>query len=127
MRGNFLDGEMPDGKLQGTPEISIMAFMSADDTAIPVEHDQAGHRFFITLQGEEARLMYRLSGKEMDLYHTFVPETLRGRGLAEKLCEAAFEYAKAHSLSVIPSCSYVSGAYLERHPELRPLIRGNPA
>jgi len=45
----------------------------------------------------------------------------RGRGIAEKLCKAAFEYAKQHQLTVIPSCSYISDAYLKRHPEYRSL------
>ena len=71
--------------------------------------------------------MYRLAGKEMDLYHTYVPEVFRGRGVAEQLCKAGFEYAKANGLTVVPSCSYISGAYLKRHKEYEPLTRrGGP-
>ena len=92
----------------------------ADET---VEHDAAQQRFRVTLQGQEAFLAYRLTGKEMDLYHTFVPEAFRGRGLAERLCRAAFEYAKARHLTVIPSCPYISGAYLKRHAEYAPLVK----
>ena len=93
----------------------------ADD--IVVQHDQAAHRFCVKLEGYEACLMYRLAGKEMDLYHTYVPEVFRGRGMAEKLCKAAFDYAKANGLTVIPSCSYIAGAYLKRHPEYEPLTK----
>ena len=89
---------------------------------LPVVHDQASSRFCVKLDGFEACLMYRLSGREVDLYHTYVPEVFRGKGLAEKLCKAAFEYAKAQQLTVIPSCSYISGAYLKRHPEYEPLV-----
>ena len=93
-----------------------------------VVHDAPGHRFCVALQGYEACLMYRGSGQEMDLYHTYVPEVFRGRGVAERLCKAAFEYAKANGLPVIPSCSYISGAYLKRHPEYEPLTkRGGPS
>ena len=88
-----------------------------------VEHDKPASRFCVTLEGYEACLMYRLTGKELDLYHTYVPEVFRGRGVAEQLCKAAFEYAKAQNLTVIPSCSYISGAYLKRHPEYVPLIK----
>ncbi len=71
--------------------------------------------------------MYRLNGDEVDLYHTYVPEVFRGRGIAEKLCKTAFEYAKAHGMTVIPSCSYISDAYLKRHPEYETLTkRGGP-
>jgi len=90
---------------------------------LSVIHDQAGQRFCAKLQGYEACLMYRLQGKELDLYHTYVPEVFRGRGIAEKLCKAGFEYAKAQGLSVIPSCSYISDAYLKRHPEWEPIVK----
>lgn len=88
-----------------------------------VLHDKADSRFCIKLGGYEACLMYRQSGKELDLYHTYVPEVFRGRGVAEQLCKAAFAYAKANRLTVIPSCSYISDAYLKRHPEYEPLVK----
>jgi len=91
-----------------------------------VEHDRRGSRFGVKLQGYEACLMYRQSGNELDLYHTYVPEIFRGRGMAERLCQAAFEYAKAAGLTVIPSCSYIADAYLKRHPEYEPLTRRGP-
>ena len=90
---------------------------------VDVIHDESDHRFRVTLQGYEATLMYRRSGQEIDLYHTYVPEVFRGRGVAERLCKAAFEYAKAGGLTVIPSCSYISGAYLKRHTEYNSLVR----
>ena len=96
------------------------------DSSIDVQHDQAGHRFCVALEGYEACLMYRRTGSTLDLYHTYVPEVFRGRGVAEKLCKAAFEYAKANTLTVIPSCSYISGAYLKRHPEYLPLTTSGP-
>ena len=93
---------------------------------IEVRHDPASRRFCVALEGYEACLMYRQSGKELDLYHTYVPEVFRGRGVAERLCQAAFEYAKANRLTVIPSCSYIAGAYLKRHPEYEPLTKRGP-
>ena len=96
--------------------------------ALVVEHDAARSRFCVKLQGYEACLMYRLTGTELDLYHTYVPEVFRGRGIAEKLCKTAFEHAKAKGFTVIPSCSYISDAYLKRHQEYEPLTkRGGPA
>ena len=93
---------------------------------LEVIHDKAGSRFCVKLQGYEACLMYRLSGKELDLYHTYVPEVFRGRGIAEQLCKTGFEYAKANGLTVTPSCSYISDAYLKRHPEYQPLAKRGP-
>lgn len=96
----------------------------ADPSA--VIHDEKGRRFCVKLSGYEACLMYRRAGQELDLYHTYVPEVFRGRGIAERLCKGTFEYAKAHRLTVLPSCSYISGAYLKRHPEYEPLTRRGP-
>ena len=99
----------------------------ADETV--VAHDAAQHRFRIALEGQEAFLSYRFTPPQagqagtMDLYHTFVPEAFRGRGFAEQLCRAAFDYAKVQGLTVIPSCPYISGAYLKRHPEYAPLVK----
>ena len=90
---------------------------------LQVHHDESANRFCVTLQGYEACLMYRRSGAELDLYHTYVPEVFRGKGIAEKLCKAAFEHAKANGLTVIPSCSYISEAYLKRHPEYEPIVK----
>ena len=92
-------------------------------TDVPVTHDSHGQRFCVKLQGYEACLMYRQHAKEIELYHTYVPEIFRGRGIAETLCHAGFEYAKANGLTVIPSCSYITDAYLKRHPEYEPLVK----
>ena len=88
-----------------------------------VTHDPQGQRFLVKLQGYEACLMYRQHAKELELYHTYVPEVFRGKGIAEKLCKAGFEYAKATGLIVVPSCSYITDAYLKRHPEYEPLVK----
>ena len=93
---------------------------------LDIIHDEPGHRFCVKLQGYEACLMYQRTRQTLDLYHTYVPEIFRGRGVADQLCRAAFEYAKANRLTVIPSCSYISAAYLKRHPEYLPLTQQGP-
>ncbi|OVA07285.1 hypothetical protein BVC80_1601g34 [Macleaya cordata] len=61
-------------------------------------------------EDKKAYLQYELrnGGKVMDIVHTFVPSSKRGQGLASHLCVSALNYAQTHSLSVIPTCSYVS-------------------
>lgn len=70
--------------------------------------NQAQRRF--ETEDKKAYLQYLIKngGKVMDMIHTFVPSSKRGLGLASHLCLAAFNHADAHSLSVIPSCSYIS-------------------
>ncbi|KAI3879761.1 hypothetical protein MKX03_000380 [Papaver bracteatum] len=69
-------------------------------------------------EDKKAYLEYvlRNGGKVMDIVHTFVPSSKRGQGLASILCVSALNHAQEHSLSVIPSCSYVSDTFLPRNP-----------
>lgn len=70
--------------------------------------NEKDHKF--ETEDKEAYLQYQLrnGGKVMDIVHTYVPSSKRGLGLASHLCVAAFIHAQSNSLSVIPTCSYVS-------------------
>ncbi|XP_031406642.1 acetyltransferase At1g77540 isoform X2 [Punica granatum] len=70
--------------------------------------NQSQQRF--ETEDRKAYLEYVLrdGGQVMDIIHTFVPPSKRGLGLASLLCSAAFDHAKSHSMSVMPTCSYVS-------------------
>jgi 4a-hydroxytetrahydrobiopterin dehydratase len=93
---------------------------------LDVQHDEPGRRFFIALpDGSEAQLLYKKEGEALNFFRTYVPEASREKGLAEKLVTAGFRYAQAHSLKVIPTCSYVAATFLSRHPDLLPLVK-NP-
>ncbi|XVE60316.1 hypothetical protein DITRI_Ditri05aG0118900 [Diplodiscus trichospermus] len=70
--------------------------------------------------------MLRQDGKVMYIIHTFVPSSKRGMGLASHLCFAAFNHAKSHSLSIIPSCSYVSDTFLPRNPSWNTIVLRRP-
>ena len=66
-----------------------------------------------------AVLEYRINedSRVMDIEHTRTPPEMRGQGVAEKLCVAAFDLARSESLKVQPSCSYVRDRYLPKHIE----------
>ncbi|GMU94799.1 MULTISPECIES: GNAT family N-acetyltransferase [Ignavibacterium] len=81
-----------------------------------VIHDKNNSRFVIRIDGEESFVEYSLYENVMELYHTYTPPQLRGKGLAEKVVRTALEYAKQNNLKVVPSCSYVA-VFLQRHPE----------
>jgi predicted GNAT family acetyltransferase len=55
-----------------------------------------------------------LGKQTLDFYRTFVPDALRGRGIAAALTKRALDYADSIGYTVIPSCSYVE-RYMERH------------
>lgn len=80
-------------------------------------------KFFVIIHGKEAFLLYKISGNAMDIYDTFTPQELRGRGIAEQLVLTAFNYAKEKKLSVLPSCHYISDTFLKKHHELGGLVK----
>ncbi|KAJ7965555.1 Acetyltransferase [Quillaja saponaria] len=84
--------------------------------------NETQHRF--ETEDELAYIQYVLrgNGKVMDLVHTFVPSSKRGLGLASLLCVAAFDHAKSRSLSIIPTCSYVSDTFVPKNPSRNSLL-----
>lgn len=91
------------------------------DIAIAHETTGAGGRFVYRAQGAEAELAYAhapaVGGqKRVSADHTYVPDSMRGQGLAGKLVDALIASAREQQWQVIPRCSYVVAAF-RRHPE----------
>jgi predicted GNAT family acetyltransferase len=57
----------------------------------------------------------------MTLWHTEVPPSLRGRGIAQTLARTALEYARDENLKVDVICPIVT-AYLQKNPEFSDLV-----
>ena len=69
------------------------------------EHQPEQRRF---VDGQEAVLEYRLlQDNGIDFTLTFVPESLRGQGIAEKLVRTALAWAREQSYVMQASCWYV--------------------
>ncbi len=77
---------------------------------------QDGKRFYLETQSGTAEILYKVSGNSMSIYHTFVPEGERGKGIAEKLASEAFEFARRKGMKVKPDCPYIP-KFLAKHPE----------
>lgn len=87
--------------------------------SLSIRHDQACKQFEVTVDGCRAYLSYMDLGKQtIDIYRTFVPDALRGRGVAAALTEQALQFAEGKGYTVIPSCSYVE-RYIERRQRNR--------
>ena len=91
-----------------------------------VRHRPADRRFELQIDGLEAFLAYTHEHDRILLDHTFVPEALRGRGLAAVLVRAALTEARRQGWRIVPRCSYVA-EFLRRHPEFADLTHGDPA
>lgn len=83
---------------------------------IPIRHLSEPTRFEATVESRLCLAEYRLADGLMLITHTEVAPSLRGRGIAGELIQAALDHAQAHGLKVRPLCSYAR-AYMRRHPE----------
>ncbi|WP_182086188.1 GNAT family N-acetyltransferase [Aureimonas sp. ME7] len=84
-----------------------------------VHEDRGRGGLFAYGEGSDrAELTYSPAGLQNSLVfdHTYVPEHLRGQGIAEKLVERGVAYAREKGMSVVPACSYVRTLFA-RHPE----------
>jgi predicted GNAT family acetyltransferase len=72
-------------------------------------HQPEQHRFVSQLDGQEAVLDYKLlPDNGIDFTRTFVPEALRGRGIAEKLVRTGIAWARDQDYDMQASCWYVT-------------------
>ena len=86
-----------------------------------IVNNKETNRFEVTDLPGTAILDYEWSGDSLVLVHTFVSESLRGKGLAQELAAFAMEYIKSHHYKAIIKCPYVA-SYLKHHPEYNPLV-----
>lgn len=93
-----------------------------DLNALEIVINEAEKRFEVWIEGYLSKLDYIQDGKNFVITHVGVHPELRGQGVAGKITEAALEYAKAHSLRVIPMCSYAA-SYIRRNPQYAGLTR----
>ena len=88
---------------------------------IEVIHDIAKQKFYAVIDDLESHLEYVKVNNVLNLIHTYVPNALRGKGIASKIVKVALTYAEENNLKIIPSCSYVA-AYIQRHKEYEELL-----
>jgi len=87
-----------------------------------VTHDLSGRQFEArTETAPPAFLSYTFAGDRVIFEHTFVPDALRGQGLAAQLVRAALTEARRVGWKVVPACSYVA-SFIKRHPEFADVI-----
>jgi predicted GNAT family acetyltransferase len=68
------------------------------------------------VHGSEAELVYRVTGGQLAIVHTGVPEEIAGGGIGGKLVSAALEKAVREGLVVAPQCPFAT-AWLSRRPD----------
>lgn len=88
-----------------------------------IKHDKKYQQFTANIGEEEAELAYATPSEEvLDFMHTYVPETARGKGVANKLIEEGLCYAEENGKKVIASCPVVK-EYINKNPDYQKLLK----
>ncbi|NDK55264.1 GNAT family N-acetyltransferase [Pontibacter fetidus] len=91
---------------------------------VKIVHEEKYQQFTVTLTNdEEAELAYaRPAEKEIDFTHTFVPESARGKGIAQQLIEEGLCFARDNGYLVIATCPVVA-KYIQKNPQHKDLLK----
>lgn len=94
--------------------------MQVEPDKLKITHNPAQQSFELWIDGHLSKLDYIQEGKNFVITHVGVYPEHRGQGIAAKIVEAGLQYAREHSLRVIPMCSYAA-AYIRRNPQYKEL------
>lgn len=80
--------------------------------------------FYIEEQGQKsAEMTFSKAGDDTIIIdHTFVDDSLRGKGIAEKLVMAGVDYARDNNLKIIPLCPYAKSLF-EKKEDIRDVLK----
>lgn len=81
-----------------------------------IRDNAEAHRYELPVSGEVAVVTYNLSGQNLMITETLVPERLEGQGIASRLALHVIEDARSRRLLILPVCPFFS-AYFQKHPE----------
>lgn len=97
------------------PSLAGFTQPEAMETDMEIRHEPDQNRFTVSVDNQEGVLEYRLEDGTVDFNRTFVPEDLRGRGLARHLVNRGFTWAEEKGLKIEASCSYAAKQLANRH------------
>lgn len=86
--------------------------------SLEVHNDEKERKFYAVVDGQEAVIEYAKMGDTYNLVHTFVPEQLRGKGIAEDLVRGTLDQIREAGAKFLPSCPFIQG-FLKRYPQYR--------
>jgi uncharacterized protein len=72
-------------------------------------------------EGEAELTLSVLTPTRVIAEHTYVPDELRGHGIAEELLDALLADARSQGFTIVPLCPFVA-SQARRHPEWAPLF-----
>ena len=92
---------------------------------VNLNHDIENKRFVADIEGQDCYVDYKkANGNILDLTYTYVPESLRNKGIGSSVVEETLKFVKAHNYKVKPSCSFIEN-YIHEHQEHKKLLAIN--
>jgi predicted GNAT family acetyltransferase len=87
-----------------------------------VKIDELENKIYALVEGQECVLNFRpVSPQVWEFYRTYVPESLRNRGIAKELVTFGLKKAQSQNKKVMPTCGYVR-SFIDDNPEWSALI-----
>jgi hypothetical protein len=81
-----------------------------------IANNEDARRYELPIGNEAAVVTYNLSGQNLMITETLVPQALEGQGIASRLAKHVIADARDRGLLILPVCPFFS-AYLQKHPE----------
>ncbi len=93
-----------------------------DQIDIRKEDGAENGRYAVLIDGDEAEMTYtKLAPQLISIDHTFVPDSMRGKGVAQALALNAVEDARQGGWKIVPRCAFMK-AQARRHSEWSDVI-----
>jgi hypothetical protein len=74
---------------------------------LKIKHDKGSGQFTMDINGDIAKVVYRLDNDKMYLTYSEVPFKLRGKGYGKELVEGTFEKLTKEGYKAVAVCSYI--------------------
>lgn len=105
---NFPTITIGEKKLRNPYKEEIIKWMNKlIPSRLEIQHEKENSRFTIDINGEIAKIDYRLRDGKMYLEHSEVPRNLRGQGIGKVLVEKTFEKLTEENYKAVAVCSYI--------------------
>ncbi|EAQ63462.1 hypothetical protein MED121_08131 [Marinomonas sp. MED121] len=91
----------------------VSTYSQLTNQVVFMTHDESAKCFQIEQDGEIAYLKYEIyldsenAEQVIDFKSTFVPQALRGKGIAEQMVRTGLAWAKQENFKIVASCWYV--------------------
>jgi len=80
---------------------------------LAIKHDKENHRFILDINGELAKVDYKLKDNKMYLVHSEVPYNLRSQGIGKVLVKKTFEKLTSEGYIAVAICSFIKAVASE--------------